>query len=247
MTLQDWKEKPSVTLSADLEEALEHPAITLTSFKDKNFILTDESLQKEVGYAQTDDGIWQVSCFCQMPGVTVGMIDWWFWWHPKADIRYQLWYPEMHKNIHYRKSDEPYFRQKTMPDFQDNIQYPTETIGSSTMECVLKFISPEEDGFNADLMKENHAAVIVCAHVGMMKGLVMHTEMTHICFQRENGLFMVNRFWMGQLIRSERMRRKMITRETARGMCEHCLIEYRNMAERLPELYKEYGPGDKEC
>lgn len=241
MTLQEWKNTPSVTLSGELEAALEHPHITLTPFDEKNRILTDENLQHEVGYRQTKSGIWQVSCYCPMPGVTAQMINWWFWWHPKADIRYQLWYPEMHKKIRYRKSDAAYFHQKTMPAFQDNVQYPTETIGKSTMECVLKFVTPKEDGFDTDLMKEKDVPVIVCAHVGMLKGIVMHTEMAHICFQREDGLFMVNRFWMGQLIRSEKMRRKLITKETARGMCEHCLVEYRNMAVRLPKLYRKYA------
>lgn len=247
MSLNDLLGQPSVTLSQKLQDALDQPRITLTDFADKNCILTDEGLRTEVGYRKTDDDVWQVSCYCLMPGVTREMISWWFWWHPKQDERYQAWYPEMHKKIRYRKADTPYFEKADMPPFQDNVQYPTETIGTSTMECVLKFITPEEDGFDAAAMQDAHVATIVCAHVGMMRGLVMHTEMAHICFQREDGLFMVNRFWMGQLMGSQRLRRKMITEDTARGMCEHCLVEYRNMAERLPKMYAEFGPGDVDC
>lgn len=246
MTLQEWIKKPSVTLSQELTDALSPPNITLTPFEQKNQILTDEKLQKEVGYKKDENGIWQVSCWCEMPNVTAQMINWWFWWHPKADERYQAWYPEMHRKIHYRKSDSAYFNQKNIPSFKDNVQYPTETIGNQTTECVLKFVSPEEDGFDSALLKEKNVSAVVCAHVGTMKGLVMHTEMTHICFQKDDGLFMVNRFWLGKLLGSKLLRSKMITEDVARGMCEHCLVEYRNMAERLSELYKEFGPGDKD-
>ncbi len=31
-----------------------------------------------------------------MTGATPEMIDWWFAWHGLEDLRYKLWYPEMH-------------------------------------------------------------------------------------------------------------------------------------------------------
>ncbi|MGN1022492.1 MAG: DAPG hydrolase family protein [Lachnospiraceae bacterium] len=242
MTLQEWKSTPSAPLEKTLLEALDAPRITLTAYASRNELLQDPDLWTEVGYQKTKEGVWQVSCFCPMPGVKADMIRWWFWWHPRADLRYEAWYPEMHHAISYRKKDAGYFLAHAQPSFRDNVQYPTETIGQKTMECTLSFVTPEEMGFQRDLLRKSGVSAAVCAHVGMARGLVMHTEMTHLFLEWEDGLFMVSRFWLGQRLPNRFLREKIITRDTARGMCEHCLVEYRNLAVRLPDLYRTYGP-----
>ena len=42
------------------------------------------------------DGSGYVALRHPMPGATPEMIDWWFAWHGLEDLRYKLWYPEMH-------------------------------------------------------------------------------------------------------------------------------------------------------
>ena len=37
------------------------------------------------------------------------------------------------------------------------------------------------------------------------------------------------------------LRKVILTEETARGMAEHCCVEYRNLAKILPELYKDFA------
>ena len=58
--------------------------------------------------------------------------------------------------------------------------------------------------------------------------------------KQESGLDMFSRFWMGRPIKVKPLR-KIMTDDMVRGMAEHCCIEYRNLAEILPGLYKEYG------
>ena len=42
-----------------------------------------------VAWRSQTSNVWQVSCFCPMPAVTKEMIQWWLWWHPQENLRYQ--------------------------------------------------------------------------------------------------------------------------------------------------------------
>ena len=53
------------------------------------------------------------------------------------------------------------------------------------------------------------------------------------------------RYWIGQLLPWKWMRKRMTGEELAHDVCEYSLIASRNLAERLPELYAAYGPGDE--
>ena len=88
--------------------------ITLIEFSEKNAVLESAELQSEMGYALLPNGNYLVSMTCPMPGVTTDMIQWWFWWHPQADERYQAWFPGEHFRISYARKDKPYFAQKTV-------------------------------------------------------------------------------------------------------------------------------------
>ena len=81
--------------------------------------------------------------------------------------------------------------------------------------------------------------MIVCGHVGAFNGLIWHTEMAHIFRQTEDGLFLISRFWLGRTMNPV-LRKLMINDAMAQGMAEHCAVEYRNLAEIFPALYKAY-------
>ncbi len=212
--------------------------ITLTEFKDKNEILKSKDIQKEMGFAKLPDGNYLVSMTCPMPGITTDMINWWFWWHPQADERYKAWFPGEHFAVSYAKKDKSYFQQEKMPAFSPNSQFPVERIGGRRLPLRIDFVSPEDFGFDKKTMDDNSFPLIVCGHVGAFRGLVFHTEMAHIFRQDEDGLFLVSRFWIGQLAENPVVRKFVLTEETAKGMTEHCYQEYRNLAKMLPDLYK---------
>lgn len=214
--------------------------ISPTLFNAKNDILLNDALQQETGFTRLPNDDYLVSMICPMPGVTAEMVDWWFWWHPQNKLRYQLWYPGEHFSNGYAKKDRAYFSAPQLPAFQPNTQYPVERIGGIKMPLVIDFVSPETFGFDRSLMKQAHVATIVCGHVGAYRGLIQHTEMAHTFFQKENGLFLVSRFWLGKRLKNPLIRKFMLTDETARGMATHCCIEYRNFARIVPELYKNY-------
>lgn len=240
MDLKKYEDMPNAKIPPDIAAALKESGnIRLTAFEDKDQVLIDEGLQLETGYRRMDNGDQQVSMYCHMPGMTRQMIEWWFWWHPQDAARYRLWFPGEHFNIHVDKKDSEYFSLPECPEFRPNSQYPTEKIGGMRMPLRIDFVTPQEFGFSPELMKECGVAAIVCGHVGALGGLVYHTEMAHIYFQRDDGLFMVSRFWIGKLLKNRLLRRAILTDATARGMAEHCCVEYRNLAAKLPPLYME--------
>jgi hypothetical protein len=213
--------------------------VTLTEFDSKNDILKSTDLQSEVGYSKFDDGSYIVSMTCPMPNITPQMINWWFWWHPQKDERYQVWFPSEHYSISYAKKDKEYFNQKVLPNFKNNTQYPVERIGKIKMPLAIDFVEPQEFGFSKKLMFENDIPLIVCGHVGAMKGLVYHTEMAHIFKKTDDGLLLISRFWLGKRLKNPLLRKIILTDETAKSMAEHCCVEYRNLAQILPQLFSE--------
>ena len=240
MVIKRLSEKKLPEMPLEITDALCKNEITLTPFDCKNDILLNTDLQKEIGFKKMSDGTYLVSMVCPMNGITPEMIEWWFWWHPQAKERYQVWFPGEHIGIKYSKKQENYFNQKTCPRFENNTQYPTEKIGNAKLPLRIDFITPEEFGFSKQIMQKNDIPIIVCGHVSAFNNLVKHTEMAHIFKRTENGLFMVSRFWLGNTMKNPLLRKLIITENMARDMAEHCCIEYRNLCEILPILYEEY-------
>ncbi len=242
MELRELLDKPLPEVPPDIAAALRQPGgITLTPFEDKDAILVDGRLHMETGYRKFPGKQgYLVSMYCPMPGVTADMIEWWFWWHPREDLRYQAWFPGEHFSNLYPKRQAPYFERDTMPEFQPNTQLPTERISGMRMPLRIDFVEPQTFGFSPGAMERAGFPIIVCGHVGLLNGLVWHTEMAHMFKQTDDGLLLVSRFWLGRTLHNPLLRKFVLTDETARGMAEHCCVEYRNLAEILPVLYREY-------
>ena len=231
--------KPLPAMPEDVRVALAHPNITPTPLAEKNAILADPALQGEVGFCKTADG-YLVSMVCPMPGITPEMIQWWFWWHPQDKRRYQVWYPGAHVGISYPRRDRAYYEQPVQPAFQPTANDPVERIGGMMMPLRIEFTHPEDFGFSHDAMAAHHIPLIVCGHVSAFGGLIPHTEMAHIFRQDADGLTLISRFWLGSRMKNPLLKKLVITESMARGMAEHCCIEYRNLVEILPQLYAEH-------
>lgn len=240
MEIKELLKKPLPQIPPEIENILIENEITKTPFGQKNDILKNQNLQKEVGYKKMDDGSYLVSMYCPMPNITPEMINWWFWWHPQAKERYKVWFPGEHLGIGYSNKQKEYFSQVSCPKFQNNTHYPVEKIGKMKLPLRIDFVTPEEFGFSKSIMEENGIPLIVCGHVGALKGLIMHTEMAHIFKQTEDGLFMFSRFWLGKTMKNPLLKKLIITEAMAKDMAEHCCVEYRNLCEILPLLYEKY-------
>ncbi|MBQ7296010.1 MAG: hypothetical protein IJW86_07440 [Clostridia bacterium] len=225
----------------EIRKAIDEGEITLTEFEDKNEILLSQEICSQVGFGKFTDGSYLVSMTCPMPGVTPEMMKWWFWWHAKKSQRYRVWYPKEHFAVSYLPKDRAYFAAEKQPEFKNNTHLPIERIGKIVMPLRIDFCKAEEFGFSEKIMEKNDIPLIVCGHVGAMGGLVMHTEMAHIFKRTDEGLMLISRFWLGKRLENPLLRKIILTDETARGMAEHCCVEYRSLAEILPCLYEKYG------
>lgn len=203
-------------------------------------MLADSDGRKDIGYIRLDNGDYLVSVDIKMPHVTKEMVDWWFWWHPLEKERYMLWYPGEHFGIGYAKENAEYFQQQKQPAFEPNTHYPVERIAGMKMPLCIKFVTPEQFGYDRQMMKDNHVVTIVCGHVGLFKDKIPHTEMSHIFFQEEDGLRMTGHFWIGARCKNFLVHKFICTEKTAKGMAEHCYVEYTNFAKKIPMLYEEY-------
>ena len=240
MELKELLKKPLPTIPPEISEQIGKSEITKTLFENKNDILTSPEQQKEIGYVKMDDGTYLVSMVCPMKGITPEMIEWWFWWHAQDSLRYQVWYPGEHVSIKYHKKNKAYFEEPMVPTFATNTHYPVERIGSKKMPLRIDFVTPEDFGFSRLVMNGNHIPLIVCGHVSAFNGLIKHTEMAHIFKQTDDGLFLISRLWLGKTMKNKLLRKMIIDEKMARGMAEHCCVEYRNLCEILPMLYDEY-------
>lgn len=196
--LEELLSKPLPPIPEEIRRSLDGPPVTLTPFASKDDILLTPSLQEEVGYGRFPDGRWLVSMTCPMPGISFDMVDWWFWWHCREDIRYQAWFPGEHFACSWKKSQAEWFEADSKPPFQPNTKYPTERIGSMRMRLRIDFTTPAGFGFSEEAVAEGGVAGIVCGHVSILNGLVPNTEMAHIYFHDRDGLRLASRFWLGQ-------------------------------------------------
>ena len=238
-----YQKMPNAEVPPELQPALATGGrVTPLSFERREQLLLDPALHKEAGYTRLANGDWLVAMWCPMPGITAEMIDWWFWWHPRENARYQLWFPGEHYAIRTAHADAAYFGALEQPPFQPNTQYPVERIGGVPMPLRIDFQTPEDFGFSPAAQQSAQVAAVVCGQVGAFGGLFYHTQMAHVYFQRDGGLFMTSRFWIGQLLENRLLRRAILGGDgIARGMATHCCVEYRNLAAKLPELYREFA------
>ncbi len=85
-------------------------------------LLSSPTLQHEAGIIKVAHHNYLVAMYCAMPGLTAEMINWRFWWHPKNDLRYQIWFPYAHHTITYDQRNKNYFEQEQQPIEDNNIQ-----------------------------------------------------------------------------------------------------------------------------
>ncbi len=220
-----------------------------------NLLSNDGYLNCENGYHRLADGSVYVAVHTDMPDVTIEMIDWWFWWHAAQDVRYQLWYPDMHFAIkadfngHYNDESKTY-RQR----LHQSQHLVTEDVGVGREQILIDFMSPLEFGFKHPSV-DPYLETIICARVGSPEQKVWGSEMCHYVRKTTAGVEMRSRFWIGtKLTRMKRsvlngpihwflnqplIKKSIIPKALPARMFHHCSQEYHNLAEILPQLYRQ--------
>ncbi|MET1124555.1 MAG: hypothetical protein ABWW66_04735 [Archaeoglobaceae archaeon] len=243
-TLKKYLQRPLTPIPDEHRDIIERgkdmPPDGVLKFEEKDKLL-DDSMQYENGFYHFPDGRAYVACLTRMPGVTVEMLCWWFRWHSKDPIRYQIWYPGMHFHV---QADETGFT-----------HYVVEDIGTGRQRLVIRFMTPADFGFSRLEKLDFSRNAIICARVGtaIPKHIVWHTWMCHYAKEVEWGVELRSRFWIGWDMKVSgplapiltgvvrRMRKRVIPKDVGRHMFHHCAQEYHHLAAILPEIYEEFG------
>ena len=107
----------------------------------------------------------------------------------------------------------------------------------------IKFVPPEEFGFDPSQFKNQGIEAVRCVEVGLMiAGInIEHSYMCHIWRKTPHGLELRSRFWLGKMLQSKLLRQSIFTEDTLRDMLSHCSLEFNHLAGFLPEIYYEFG------
>ncbi len=227
------------------------------AFEKINDLLEPGYHAKENGYCFMPDGSCYVAVLTRMRGVTGEMIDWWFSWHAQESLRYKIWYPGAHAGTGVNDLDR--LQNKSLPfreRYWHTTHYPVEDVGIGQEKLSITFMPPEEFGFDTTRFKAANVRTAICTRAGSENKKADHTDMCHFVRQVAGGVEMRSRFWIGRRIKvrmfSDRspvnriantgyIRKIVIPRNTPCQMSLHCAQEYNNLAQILPDLYREFG------
>ncbi|CAB4874812.1 MAG: hypothetical protein F2799_04760 [Actinobacteria bacterium] len=205
-------------------------------------------LKVESGWCVMPDATIKVQALTPMPKVTAQMVDWWFDWHPREALRYKAWHPQAHIDNSIRESGE------TGPKAHwGATHYPVETLGEELIKARIEFVPPVEVGFSSNALENPNVATIVCGKVGDTKLHVRHTVMSHVWLNDGNGgTLLRSHFWGGAIMRPDLpgslgdlvgkllnrpvIRKLAMPKGVGQSLSVHCVEEFSNLAELLPEL-----------
>lgn len=220
----------------------------ITSIHDRNDILKPGYLEVENGYAKMPDGSGCVATKVEMPGVTPEMIVWWFAWHGIRDLRYRIWCPTEHYGIHVHE-DSLAHRLDTSLSLEERgwgtTDVVTEDVGNGPQEMHLSFYSPEDYGYDSELVKNVDALINAC--VSDPKTGMRLITFSHCIRKIPGGIEYRSHYWQGYSIDENGKAYAAsippggFPMEVMKANAYHSLLEYTNLAQILPGLYEKYG------
>ena len=222
--------------------------------QDVDDLLAPGYTEGENGYCVMPDGSGYVALRHPMAGATPEMVDWWFAWHALEDLRYKLWYPEMHISARVDPEDRAKILDPDRPlplKFQGMTHHVVEDIGGAVLNAVdISFLTPEDFGFDMSRFHSPNAEALAAANVvarGMddpPDGPGLPVAFVHLVRNIPGGIEVRNRFWVGYQIVDKKPVLSLppgaaIPEEAVQGLFLHDVQEFANLAAILPQLYGE--------
>ena len=210
----------------------------------------------EAGWCALPQGGLYIANHRNMPGVTVDMVNWWFWWHSLEDLRYKIWWPKGHFGISVSNRDRAVILDPDTPEtlrFQGRTHFVLEDVGGPCAEKIaISFMTPEEVGFDMERFKSPNVGTIVAANgVSLMldppPGVPAHKSpafMIHFVRETDEGVEFRNRFWMGYHILDKKhhfclTKIDIIPPMVAMVLDIHNVFEFSYLRSFLPQIYEE--------
>ena len=231
-----------------------HPAKALP-IERRNDLLNPGYHEAEAGWCILPNGAGYIANHLPMPGVTVDMVNWWFAWHGLEDLRYKLWWPDGHFAVSLSDTDRKKVLDPKRPvtlKFQGLTHHVVEDVGGGPAKIAIRFMTPEDAGFDMSRFKPPAVGTLVAANIEMgplnpapgSQGQGARLFMLHFIREIAGGVEFRSRFWMGYHIVNKGP--KLFIPEGGRieeyiphGGALHNVYEYANLASILPQIYKE--------
>jgi hypothetical protein len=117
-------------------------------------------------------------------------------------------------------------------------------------------VPPEKFGFDVTKFNNADIATALCGNAGYSTINLQHTYMIHLVRKINGGVEFRSRFWLGydtkfnyfsaksfvnRVVNSKFVKSIVMRENIAQSMAYHCAREYHNLAEILPDLYKQYS------
>jgi hypothetical protein len=214
----------------------------------------------ETGWCVMPNGSGYLAVHNRMHGVTVEMLDWWFWWHSMASMRYGLWYPPGHYGISISKRSRAKLSDPNVPakeKIYGRTDHVVEDIGTGAEDIYISFCAPEQMGFD---MSRFHAPNVAAVYGGYgfdqpqgAKPSDIRAPAIMCHFIRElpdgDGVEFRSRFWMGyKLIDGKPVLAippgESVPVDVPYGLADHNVREYCNLKSLLPEIWAEFKDAD---
>lgn len=210
----------------------------------------------EAGWCALPQGGLYIANHMKMPGVTVDMVNWWFWWHSLEDLRYKIWWPQGHFGISLNNRDREVALDPETPvkqRFQGRTHFVLEDVGGPCAEKIaISFMTPEQLGFDMSRFKAPAVGTVAGGNgVSLMldppPGVPAFKSpacMLHFIRETEDGIEFRTRFWMGYHILDKKPHYCLpkiakIPPMVAKGLAIHNVLEYSNLRSFLPQIYAE--------
>jgi phloretin hydrolase len=214
-------------------------------------LLDPNPLARENGWCWTAEHVGFVAVRTALPGHAAEMWDWWFDWHPRENVRYQIWYPQ----AHFATGLRPPATARAKP-FWGATHFPDEDVGVGREVIRIEFKAPTEYGFSTDALDDPRVGTIVGGHVGSATRHLRVGVVTHVFLRSYEGLTLRSRFWLGAGLRPDLpgrvgdllgrvldrpAARRRLPADLPRALAHHCAHEYARLGAMLPELYARYA------
>ena len=221
--------------------------------------LLDPGYQKvETGWCNMPNGSGYIAVHNRMLGVTTEMLDWWFWWHSMADMRYGIWYPPGHYGISISKKSRARLSDPAVPaneKIYGRTDHVVEDVGTGAEDIYISFCAPEEMGFD---MSRFHAPNVAAVYGGFGFDQARDAKpsdirapaiMCHFIREIDGGVEFRSRFWMGyKLIDRKPVLAippgESVPMDAVYGLANHNVHEYCNLKSLLPEIWAEFKDAD---
>ena len=243
-----YYDKPLAPIPEEKLSALDTPLPLeqVLPIQDRNRLFEPGYLPGETGWAVLPDGTGYVANLVHMPGVTTDMFDWWFAWHGLGELRYTIWDPEDHYtaiSCHQAQGRHPSLSLKEK--YWNTTHIIVEDLGGGPTELYANFRNPAELGFRGDLIGTPACSTIVTANSGKKNMPGASGEMMcHFIREVPDGIELRTRFWLGWNVINGKEVKFLPDGEVTpdfmvRGLLEHNMKEFHNLAELLPLIYPE--------